>query len=205
MIPPAEVTEKWSAEQVLEWGLRRFFGRISLASSFQAEESVIIDGCAEAGRVLREAAGTSVRYVLQTNGHSDHVQALPELKAKLGVPVGVHPADAEMLPVAVDFFLNDGDTLSFGRQSLKVLHTPGHTPGGVCFLLGRHLFSGDTLFPGGPGNTWGDKVRFAQIIEAIRSKLFVLPDDTVVYPGHGADTTIGRERPHLDEWIARGW
>ncbi|MDQ3954346.1 MAG: MBL fold metallo-hydrolase, partial [Actinomycetota bacterium] len=84
-------------------------------------------------------------------------------------------------------------------------HTPGHTPGGVCLLAGKHLISGDTLFPGGPGNTEDDENRFAQIIEAIRDKLFTLPEETVVYPGHGADTTIGTEKPSLQEWIDRGW
>ena len=92
---------------------------------------------------------------------------------------------------------------------MKVLHTPGHTPGGVCFLLDEsgesHLFAGDTLFPGGPGNTRGNADAFAQIMKSLGEKLFVLPDDTHVYPGHGADTTIGSERPHLDEWRARGW
>ena len=86
-----------------------------------------------------------------------------------------------------------------------MLHTPGHTPGGVCLLAGKHLISGDTLFPGGPGNTWGDADKFAQIIEEVETKLFVLPDETIVYPGHGADTTIGAEKPHLQEWKDRGW
>src|SRR5206468_7400790 len=96
-----------------------------------------------------------------------------------------------------------------GGLRLRVMHTPGHTPGGVCFLLREagesHLFSGDTLFPGGPGNTSGDPQRFATIMRALDEKLFVLPDDTHVYPGHGADTTIGAERPSVPEWRARGW
>jgi glyoxylase-like metal-dependent hydrolase (beta-lactamase superfamily II) len=86
-----------------------------------------------------------------------------------------------------------------------VIHTPGHTPGGICLLANGHLVSGDTLFPGGPGNTWGDADRFAEIMSALESKLFTLPDETRVYPGHGDDTTIGTERPHLGEWRARGW
>ncbi len=95
--------------------------------------------------------------------------------------------------------------MEVGNLSLRVLHTPGHTPGGVCYLTGRHLVSGDTLFPGGPGNTWGNRDAFDQIIESISTKLFVLDDDTAVYPGHGADTSIGAERPQLDEWVERGW
>ncbi|MCA1707795.1 MAG: MBL fold metallo-hydrolase, partial [Actinobacteria bacterium] len=86
-----------------------------------------------------------------------------------------------------------------------VLHTPGHTPGGVCLLVGKHLISGDTLFPGGPGNTWKDEAAFRTIIDSIQKSLLVLPDDTHVYPGHGDDTTIGNEKPHLQEWIERGW
>ncbi|GAC1401486.1 MAG: hypothetical protein NVSMB65_18970 [Chloroflexota bacterium] len=88
---------------------------------------------------------------------------------------------------------------------LRALHTPGHTAGSLCFYAGGVLLSGDTLFPGGPGATRGDAQRFGQIVGAIRDRLFVLPDETVVRPGHGEDTTIGREKPHLQEWIARGW
>ena len=95
--------------------------------------------------------------------------------------------------------------IEFGDREATVIHTPGHTPGGTCFLVGQHLISGDTLFPGGPGNTWGDKQAFAQIIGSIERKLFTLPDDTYVYPGHGKDTTIGNEKPSLQEWIERGW
>ena len=141
--------------------------------------------------------------IVQTHGHQDHVQALAELKRRLQVPVYAHPGDR--YPVAIDHPLADGDEISFGRRSVTALHTPGHTPGGTCFVCGRHLISGDTLFPGGPGNTNKDKQAFAQIIESIRTKLFTLPDDTIVYPGHGRDTTVGTEKPHLEEWIERGW
>lgn len=168
-------------------------------------ESVLVDAANEADRILKEAEGTRVRYILQTHGHHDHVQALREVKEALGVPVGVHREDARMLPVPADSYLQDGDRIAFGTQELRVLHTPGHTPGSVCFLIDRYLVSGDTLFPGGPGNTATKLGNFPQIIESIRSKLFVLPDDTVVLPGHGRGTTIGAEKPHLEEWIARGW
>ena len=169
----------------------------------ETHESFVVDGCFEPEKILAAADGTKVVGILQTHGHFDHVQALPELKGSLGVPVHAHPG--EDYPVDIDIPLSDGDTLSFGKRRLTVLHTPGHTPGGVCFLSGRHLVSGDTLFPGGPGNTWGNKEAFDQIIGSIETKLFVLPEDTYVYPGHGADTTIGSEKPHLQEWIARGW
>lgn len=169
----------------------------------ETHEALVIDGCFDASRIIGAAEGAEVIGILQTHGHFDHVQALAELKERLGVPVWAHPGDD--YPVPIDRPLSDGEIISFGRRSVKVLHTPGHTPGGVCFLAGRHLISGDTLFPGGPGATRGDAEAFRRIIESIENKLFVLPDDTVVYPGHGADTTIGRERPHLGEWKARGW
>lgn len=169
----------------------------------ETHDSFIVDGCFEPDTIIIAAEGSNVVGILQTHGHMDHVQALPDLVAKLGVPVHAYPGDD--YPVTIDRELSDGETLSLGNREVKVLHTPGHTPGGTCFLVGRHLISGDTLFPGGPGNTWGNKDAFAQIIEAVETKLFVLPDETVVYPGHGKDTTIGTERPHLGEWRERGW
>lgn len=168
-------------------------------------EGVLVDAATEAERILEEAEGTSVRYVLQTHGHHDHVQALAQVKRALGAPVGVHPADARMLPVEPDLFLSDGDRIAFGNQELLVIHTPGHTPGGVCLLIGHYLISGDTLFPGGPGATATPLGDVPRIIESIRERLFTLPGDTLVLPGHGRSTTIGAERPHLEEWIARGW
>lgn len=169
----------------------------------ETHDAFLVDGCFEADKILDGAKGANVVGILQTHGHQDHVQALAELKERLGVPVHAHPGDD--YPVTIDRELTDGDELEFGRRRLRVLHTPGHTPGGVCFLSGSHLVSGDTLFPGGPGNTWGDKNAFAQIIDSVSTKLFVLDDDTAVYPGHGADTTIGKEKPHLQEWVERGW
>lgn len=166
-------------------------------------DSLVVDGCFEAQKILRGAEGTNIVGIVQTHGHHDHVEALPQLVRELDVPVHAHPA--ESYPVTIDRKLSDGDTILFGEREAKVLHTPGHTPGAVCLLVGRHLISGDTLFPGGPGNTWGNLKDFNEIIESISTKLFVLPDDTVVYPGHGDDTTIGTEKPHLQEWIDRGW
>jgi glyoxylase-like metal-dependent hydrolase (beta-lactamase superfamily II) len=169
----------------------------------ETHEALLIDGCFEADKIIAGAAGAKVIAIVQTHGHFDHVQALAELKNHYGVPVYAHPA--EDYPIPIDEELSDGDAIAFGEREATVLFTPGHTPGGVCILVGTHLVSGDTLFPGGPGNTWEDEERFAQIIENIETKLFTLPDETVVYPGHGRDTTIGAEKPHLQEWKDRGW
>lgn len=169
----------------------------------ETHEALLIDGCFEPERILEGCDGATVVAIVQTHGHMDHVQALAELKERLQVPLHAHPS--EDYPVPIDNEPADGDTLPFGNREVTVFHTPGHSPGGVCLHTGKHLVSGDTLFPGGPGNTWGDKDAFAQIIDSIRTKLFVLADDTAVYPGHGSDTTIGSEKPHLQEWIDRGW
>jgi glyoxylase-like metal-dependent hydrolase (beta-lactamase superfamily II) len=168
-------------------------------------ESVVVDASHDAARIADAARGTTVRSILLTHGDHDHIDALDELRALLGVPVGIHQADAERLNTPPDFLLADGQTIQVGDVALRVLHTPGHTQGSVCFYGDGVLIAGDTLFPGGPGATHDNQEHFAQIIAAIRDKLFVLPDETLVRPGHGADTTIGAEKPHLDEWIARGW
>ena len=169
----------------------------------ETHDALLVDGCFEADSLIAGTDGADVVGIVQTHAHGDHIQALPELVERLQVPVHAHPG--ESYPVPIDHALEDGDEIGFGNRSATVIFTPGHTPGSVCLLVGKHLVSGDTLFPGGPGNTWGDPDRFAEIIEMIRTKLFVLPDDTVVYPGHGLDTTIGDEKPHLQEWIDRGW
>jgi glyoxylase-like metal-dependent hydrolase (beta-lactamase superfamily II) len=169
----------------------------------RTHDALLIDGCFEPEVILAKTEGANVVAIVQTHGHHDHVQALPELKRRLGVEVCAHPGDA--YPTPVERVLDDGDTIAFGASDVRVLHTPGHTPGSISLLSGRHLVSGDTLFPGGPGNTGGDPARFATIMESLDTKLFVLDDDTVVYPGHGDDTTIGAERPYVEEWRARGW
>ena len=170
-----------------------------------SNEAIIIDAAWEPARILQEVAGLTVRRILTTHGHYDHHDALDPVRQQLGVPGGIGEGDASMLKSPPDFTVSDGDTFEFGRFQLRAIHTPGHTPGSTCYLIDGHLFTGDTLFPGGPGNTKGDPQRFAQIIESIRTRLFTLPNETVVYPGHGRDTTIGTEKPHLQEWIDRGW
>lgn len=166
--------------------------------------SVLFDAPTNAARILGELEGTSCKYILMTHADRDHIEALEEVKAATGAAVGAHPDAAGHLPIAADFTLHDGQVISFGEQQLRVLYTPGHAPGHMSFAIDDMVFDGDTLFPGGPGNTERPDGDFGTIIESIRSKLFTLPDDTTVYPGHGKPTTIGAERPHLQEWIDRG-
>jgi glyoxylase-like metal-dependent hydrolase (beta-lactamase superfamily II) len=168
-------------------------------------EAVLVDAANEAERLLQLSRRLGVREVLQTHGHHDHIQAVPAMRGA-GYDVGVGAADADMLP-GHDFVIDDDEVLEVGRLRLRTIHTPGHTPGSMCFLVEGSpvLLAGDTLFPGGPGKTTGRR-DFDTIIRSIDERLFArLPDETRVLPGHGADTTIGAERPHLGEWIERGW
>jgi hydroxyacylglutathione hydrolase len=165
-------------------------------------DSVLVDTPAEANTIMERLKGTNPRYILITHNHTDHLGAYSELRARLGVPVAAHPLDAGRLPSPPDILLNDGDTISFGKIELKVLHTPGHTPGSLCFLTGRYLISGDTIFPHGPGKT-RSPADLRQIIESITKKVFVLPDDTQVYPGHGDSTVLKKEKEEFAAFSSR--
>jgi len=165
-----------------------------LLTSPRTREIAIIDPAAEPDRILRETERNKVRYILITHGHMDHIGALEEVRNQTGSPVGMHELDARALKKPPDFFLQDGQILTFGGISLKVLHTPGHSPGSVCLLVGKILFSGDTIFPNGPGNTSIPRADHQEILKSIYSKIFTLPEDTILYPGHGLETTVGREK-----------
>jgi hydroxyacylglutathione hydrolase len=165
-------------------------------------DSVVVDAPGEAEQILRRLKETNPKYIVMTHSHVDHVGALSELRAALSVPVAAHEADTGNLPTPPDLLLNDGDIISFGTIQLKVLHTPGHTPGSLCFLTSNYLISGDTIFPGGPGKTWSP-ADLRQIIESITSKIFTLPDDTLVYPGHGDSTIVKKEKQAFAAFSSR--
>ena len=167
----------------------------------------MIDAANEHEQLLEMCQRLGVRRVLETHGHWDHIQAVPAIR-EAGYEVAVTKLDAPKLAdVGYDVFLDDAEVIEVGKLRLDAIHNPGHTPGSISFHVRGTplLFTGDTLFPGGPGNTSFADADFATIIRSIEDRLFTFPDTTVVLPGHGVDTTIGAERPHLDEWIARGW
>jgi glyoxylase-like metal-dependent hydrolase (beta-lactamase superfamily II) len=172
----------------------------------QTGEALLVDAANEHELLLAQCRDLGVRQVVETHGHWDHIQAVPAVR-DAGYEVAVAAADAAMLP-AYDLILEDDAFLKVGRLKIRTIATPGHTPGSMCFLVEASpvVLTGDTLFPGGPGNTQSELGDFPLILSSIDRRLFApLPGETLVLPGHGADTTIGRERPHFEEWVERGW
>jgi glyoxylase-like metal-dependent hydrolase (beta-lactamase superfamily II) len=169
-------------------------------------DAVLVDAANEHEQLLQLCKDLGVRRVLETHGHWDHIQAVPALR-DAGYDVAVTAEDASMLP-SYDQILEDDALLEVGDLRIRTVHTPGHTPGSMCFVIEGSpvLLSGDTLFPGGPGATKFPGGSFATIVRSIDERLFSpLDAGTIVMPGHGSDTTIGTERPHLQEWVDRGW
>ena len=164
-----------------------------IVSCPDTNEGILIDTPAEPELLLNEVGDVSIKAILITHNHQDHLLGFDEITGSLDAPVGITTADKGPLPKAPDVELTDGQVIPFGNQELRVLVTPGHTDGASCFLVGKHLFSGDTLFPGGPGKTRSPEA-LATILENVRAKLLTLPDDVLVYPGHGDDTTIVEAR-----------
>ncbi|MFV1963621.1 MAG: MBL fold metallo-hydrolase [Acidimicrobiia bacterium] len=177
---------------------------VYLVTCTTTHASLIVDAASDPDAIATMADGTGITAVATTHGHWDHHGAIPEVTDRLRVPFMLHPDDAGLAGRDPDTPLTEGE-LTIGSVTAQVLHTPGHTPGSVCIALEGVVLTGDTLFPGGPGATRFDHSSFDIIIESISSKLFTLPDDTVVLPGHGDSTTIGTERPQLPAWIERGW
>ena len=173
-------------------------------------QGLLIDAAAEPERLLAMIGETPVAKIVTTHQHADHWQALAAVKAATGAVTVAHPADAPGIPVATDELVEDGGTVTFGSTSLAVTHLVGHTPGSIALILNAdsaepHVFTGDCLFPGGPGRTTNPK-DFNSLFGGLQAKIFDrLPDSTWIYPGHGNDSTLGAERPHLEEWRARGW
>ena len=171
-------------------------------------ETLLVDAAGDSERLLEALGDGTLVGIVETHGHWDHQQALVDVVKATGAPVLATAADAGDLPLPVDRELTDGDTVRVGGHELTAITLVGHTPGSVALYYaaeGGHLFTGDSLFPGGVGNTEKDEKRFTSLINDVETKLFALPDSTWVYPGHGADTTIGTERPSLPEWRERGW
>jgi glyoxylase-like metal-dependent hydrolase (beta-lactamase superfamily II) len=177
----------------------------------ETDEQLLIDAANDAAVLLRLVGTDPLGQVITTHRHRDHWQALREVVTATAARTAAHRLDAEAIPVPTDDLLEDGAQVTFGRITLHVIHLVGHTPGSVALLYDDptghpHLFAGDCLFPGGPGNTDRDPQRFSSLMDGLEQKVFgQLPDETWVYPGHGADTTLGAERPHIPEWRARGW
>jgi glyoxylase-like metal-dependent hydrolase (beta-lactamase superfamily II) len=175
------------------------------------DEQVLIDAANDAPTLLNLIGAGGLARVITTHRHGDHWQALAEIAAKTNAITVAGRFDVEGIPVSTTEPVSDGDQIRVGEAQLEVIHLVGHTPGSIALLYddptgAPHLFTGDSLFPGGVGNTHGDPAAFERLLGDVQTKLFDrLPDETWVYPGHGADTTLGNERPSLPEWRARGW
>jgi glyoxylase-like metal-dependent hydrolase (beta-lactamase superfamily II) len=176
-------------------------------------EALLIDAAAEAGRLLEMIGDTPVIRIVTTHRHPDHWQALAEVRAATGAVVVAHPEDADEIPVTIAERVGHGDIVRVGDAEFAVIHLRGHTPGSIALrydaggqLAGEpHLFTGDSLFPGGPGRTTSP-ADFTSLMDDLEERVFApLPDPTWVYPGHGNDTTLGAERPQIPQWRARGW
>ncbi|MBE8470467.1 MBL fold metallo-hydrolase [Streptomyces justiciae] len=175
-------------------------------------EAIVIDAAHDAEAIAAAVGGRTLRAIVCTHAHNDHIDAAPALAERTGAPVLLHPEDLPLWKQAhpdraPDAELADGQGISVAGIELTVLHTPGHAPGAVCLYAPAltALFSGDTLFCGGPGATGRSYSHFPTIIDSIRDRLLTLPGDTVVHTGHGETTTLGAEAPHLKEWIDRGF
>ena len=175
------------------------------------DEQLLIDAAAEPRTLLSLIGESGIASVVTTHRHQDHWNALREVVDATGARTLAGRYDAEGIPVPTEVPVEDGDTVRVGRVELTARHLVGHTPGSIALVYDDphghpHVFTGDCLFPGGVGNTWKDPEAFESLINDVETKLFDrLPDETWVYPGHGDDTTLGAERPHLAEWRERGW
>ena len=195
------IIEKSTTIQIECYALGPFGTNSYIITGLETGDSVVVDAPGDAPKILETLEHSTPRYILMTHNHMDHTGALAELKSALNVPVVAHAADVGHLPIPADIQPNDGDTLAFGNIHLSVIHTPGHTPGSLCFYTDGYLISGDTLFPDGPGKT-GSPADFKQIIKSLQDKVFVLPEDTRVFPGHGDHTVLWKEKQAFEAFNA---
>ncbi len=165
-------------------------------------ESLLIDAPDSPDIILAALEGTRPRLILLTHGHFDHTGALASLRASLGVPLAAHRSDSLWFEGTPDIFLEDGDRIPLGELALEVRHTPGHTPGSLCFRLDNYLFAGDTIFPGGPGHT-DTPDDFKEILDSITSRIFALPDETIILPGHGPEATVAKSKAEYAAFASR--
>jgi glyoxylase-like metal-dependent hydrolase (beta-lactamase superfamily II) len=207
---PADVREL--AEMVVtKMSVGEFDNNAYLLRCRRTDRQLLVDAAAEPHRLLQLVGSDGLDTVVTTHQHWDHWQGLAEVVAATGATTVAGAADVQGIPVPTDRAVGDGDRVTVGDCTLEVVHIAGHTPGHIVLLYDDpegtpHLFTGDSLFPGGVGNTEHDQQRFASLIHDVETKLFDrLPDETWFYPGHGDDSTLGSERPHLPEWKARGW
>jgi glyoxylase-like metal-dependent hydrolase (beta-lactamase superfamily II) len=177
---------------------------VYLISDMASGDALLVDAADDPDAILALVGDTSVIGVFTTHGHGDHHNAVPFIPVALDAPFMLHPLDEPLAGKDADVAVETG-LLLIGDTVATVVHTPGHTPGSVCLSLPGVVFTGDTLFPGGPGATRFGHSSFTTIIDSLERELFTLADETVVFPGHGASTTIGIERPQLASWIERGW
>ncbi len=211
---PADIREL-PGLRVTKLSVGTFDNNVYLLRCAETGDTVLVDGAAEPERILAELGPDRLTTIVQTHGHWDHVQAIAALRAATGAVLRCHEADVPMMPEGQSpAVIADDEMVPVGATAIRAIHLAGHTPGGLAFVYDAagtladapHLFSGDSLFPGGPGNTEKDPERFDRLMNDLETKVFgALPDATWVYPGHGKDTTLGTERPSIPEWRARGW
>lgn len=206
---PSEVRELKDL-MITKFAVSDMSNNVYLLRCRRTDEQMLIDAADEPGRILSTIGTDGLTRVVTTHRHWDHHRALPEVVEATHAETVAGTDDAAELPVPVDRTVGDGDTVRVGESTLEVIHLVGHTPGSIALLYDDpsgtpHLFTGDSLFPGGVGKT-GSPEAFASLMDDVESKVFGrLPDETWFYPGHGDDSTLGAERPHLAEWRERGW
>jgi hydroxyacylglutathione hydrolase len=191
-----------NAIRVEKFELGPFGTNAYIVTCLRTRDSALIDAPAEAKIITAKLKNTTPKYILLTHNHMDHIGALAQLRAELEVPLATHVLDAGNLTSPPEILLNNGDTIWLGELKFTVLHTPGHTPGSLCFRVGHCLISGDTIFPGGPGRT-NSPDDFKQIIKSITEKIFVLPDGTQIFPGHGNSTVLKKEKEEFAVFASR--